>query len=69
MAMHLQRLYSLFRCSSYVSYNCFDMNSHYKPIKRNNINDQLFTFNWPAETQSRSQVRAIILKVYVAAPL
>ena len=24
------------------------MNSHYTPIKRNNIDDQLFTFNWPA---------------------
>ena len=24
------------------------MNSHYTPIKRNDIDDQLFTFNWPA---------------------
>ena len=24
------------------------MNSHYTPIKRNNIDNQLFTFNWPA---------------------
>ena len=24
------------------------MNSHYTPIKRNDINNQLFTFNWPA---------------------
>ena len=24
------------------------MNSHYKPIKRNDIDNQLFTFNWPA---------------------
>ena len=24
------------------------MNSQYTPIKRNNIDNQLFTFNWPA---------------------
>ena len=24
------------------------MNSHYTPIKRNNIYNQLFVFNWPA---------------------
>ena len=24
------------------------MNSHYTAIKRNNIDNQLFTFNWPA---------------------
>ena len=24
------------------------MNSHYTPIKRNDIDNQLFTFNWPA---------------------
>ena len=23
------------------------MNSHYTPIKRNDIDNQLFTFNWP----------------------
>ena len=25
------------------------MNSHYTPVKHNNIDNQLFTFNWPAE--------------------
>ena len=24
------------------------MNSHYTPIERNDIDDQLFIFNWPA---------------------
>ena len=34
--------------SAVKSIHCFDMKSHSIPIKRNDIDNQLFTFNWPA---------------------
>ena len=34
--------------SAIKSIHCFDTKSHSIPIKRNNNDNQLFTFNWPA---------------------
>ena len=44
--------YNFFRLSNSLfsiikSLHCFDKKSHSIPIKRNDIDNQLFTFNWP----------------------